>query len=78
MKDIIDAIVRNLVFHPNAVKITGTTDGKNNYYQISVIRSDRGMLIGKEGKTINAINHIVHAMHKKDGFNAVVEVVEEA
>lgn len=57
MQPLLDYIVRALVRDVDAVEVTGDENGLN----IKVDAGDRGIVIGREGRTIRAIEAILSA-----------------
>ena len=55
MKDFIAYIVKNLVDNPDNVRISEIGGTQTLIVELSVDKSDIGKVIGKKGKTINAI-----------------------
>ncbi|GIU69217.1 MAG: UPF0109 protein [Candidatus Woesearchaeota archaeon] len=74
-------LVKNLVDAPNEVKVTTTTTTKNIILQVYTAKDDRGKLIGRKGRTIDALKVILNAVkntkYKNDDFRKIVlEILE--
>ena len=80
LKEYIEQSVRNLVDKPEEVKITCSISTKLVIIQIEVEASDRGKIIGKGGRIIDALKVIVSAMKNarfpKDPKKVALEIVE--
>ncbi|MDA0986572.1 MAG: KH domain-containing protein [Bacteroidetes bacterium] len=76
MKDIVEAIVKNIVQQPDAIKITIEEVENRMTLKISVVQTDLGRLIGKEGRNINAIRTLASAIGAKDNKRVKVEILE--
>ncbi len=61
MKSLIEMITRRLCDHPEQARVFETFDGRTAVYEIAVPESDRGRLIGREGRTVRALRAFVGA-----------------
>ncbi|KKR81234.1 MAG: hypothetical protein UU73_C0003G0202 [Candidatus Daviesbacteria bacterium GW2011_GWA1_41_61] len=59
MKDLLEYIVKSLVFKPEAVEITEETQDNTLNFNLTIDPEDMGMVIGKSGQTIKAIRRIL-------------------
>jgi len=76
MKDLIKQIVQALVDHPEQVEIS-EVKGKNVLVlEIRVAKADIGKIIGKQGRTAQAIRTILSAASAKMKIRTVLEIVE--
>ena len=55
MKNLIEEIVKVLVDHPEEVQVQEVAGEQSIVYEIKVEPGDIGKVIGKQGKTANAI-----------------------
>lgn len=77
MKEFVAYIIKNLVDHPEKVQISELRGAQTFIYEVTVDKEDIGKLIGKKGRTINAIRILVaHVAHKLN-IRATIEIVEE-
>jgi uncharacterized protein len=76
MKELVEYIAKSLVDNPNDVKVSETVGERGNVIELNVAESDRGKVIGKEGRIIKAIRIIVNASSAKLDKRATVEIVE--
>ena len=65
-----------LVDHPDAVQVE-MRDGTTVMYELRVDPEDQGRMIGREGRTIQAVRALVSAAARKQGGEATVELAEE-
>lgn len=77
MKDFVAYIVKNLVDHPDAVKINEVGGTHTIILELSVEKSDIGKIIGKKGKTINAIRTLLMSVASRNGLRVNLEILEE-
>ena len=76
MKGFIEFLVKSLVKNPEAVSIEESGDSSNFRYVVTVDPSDMGLVIGKEGHTINAIRLLAKAKAVKTGVWVDVELTD--
>lgn len=72
---LVTRLARRLVDDPDAVEVRAL-EGSPVLYEIRVAPSDRGRIIGREGRTIRALRLLVGAAARKAGTRASVEVVD--
>ena len=74
MRRLVETVVRRLSDHPDEVRIAEFSEGGTLVYEVSVPESDRGRLIGREGRTVRALRGFVNAAAAARGKRAVVRV----
>ncbi len=77
MKEFVAYIVKNLVDNPDQVKINEIGGSHTVILELSVEKSDIGKIIGKHGKTINAIRTLLMAVASRTGIRINLEILEE-
>ncbi len=75
MEDLLLYIVRLLVDRPEAVQVREVRGRQGTVYRLIVHPRDRGKVIGKEGRTIEAVRAIVEAAASRWGLNITLDVV---
>jgi predicted RNA-binding protein YlqC (UPF0109 family) len=65
MKDLIKHIVLALVDHPEQVAISEVEGKQSTVFEIKVAKEDIGKIIGKKGRTAQAIRTILNAASGK-------------
>lgn len=76
MKEFAEYILKALVDHPDAVRISELLGRQHLVFEARCHANDIGRIIGKNGKTISAIRHLLSAMAAKQGHKAMLEIVE--
>ncbi|MBQ9059609.1 MAG: KH domain-containing protein [Firmicutes bacterium] len=76
MVELVSAIARSLVEHPDAVEVTETKSDDTTVIQLKVAEDDMGMVIGKQGRIAKAIRTVVKAAATKTNEKVVVEIVQ--
>jgi len=78
MKEFVEYIVKNLVDHPDKVSITEIGSSHSLIIELKVEKSDIGKIIGKKGKTINAIRTLLMSVASRNGLRVNLEIIEES
>ena len=76
MKDLLNQIVKALVDNPEQVQITEIEGSQTVVLELRVDKSDMGKIIGKQGKTANAIRTLLNAASGKIGKRYILEIVD--
>jgi len=76
MKDLLTQIVQSLVDNPEQVQVIEIESTQTVVLELRVDKSDMGKVIGKQGRTANAIRAILSAASGKAGKRYVLEIVE--
>lgn len=66
MKKLLEYILQYLVDHPQDVSVAVAEDDASISVSINVHKEDMGRVIGKEGKTINAIRSLAKVIAVKE------------
>jgi uncharacterized protein len=77
MKEFVEYIVRNLVDSPDKVRIKEIVGSQTLIIELSVDKTDIGKIIGKKGKTINAIRTLLMSVASRNGIRVQLEILEE-
>lgn len=76
MKDLILYIIKALVDNPDQVEVNEVIGEKSTILELKVAVSDRGKIIGKEGRIIKAIRIILNSASAKLNKRTTLEIVE--
>ena len=77
MKEFIEYIVKNLVDNPVQVQINEVGGTHTLIIELKVEKSDIGKIIGKKGKTINAIRTLLMSVASRNGLRVNLEILED-
>lgn len=77
MKEFVEYIVKNLVDNPDKVNINEVGGAHTLIIELSVEKTDIGKIIGKKGKTINAIRTLLMSVASRNGIRVNLEILEE-
>jgi uncharacterized protein len=76
VKELVELIARALVDHPDEVRVTETAGEKTTVLELRVHPSDVGKIIGREGRTAQALRTVLNAASAKLGRRAVLEIID--
>jgi predicted RNA-binding protein YlqC (UPF0109 family) len=76
MKELISYIVKSLVDYPDKVQIEEIEGEKTTVIELKVASEDMGKVIGKQGRTAQAIRAILTASAARKDKRAVLEILE--
>ncbi len=76
LKELIECIAKALVDNPEKVEVHEIAGEKSIIYELKVGEGDMGKVIGKEGRTANALRTIITAAAMKLGKRTVLEILE--
>ena len=77
MKEFIEFIAKHLVDAPDNVTVSESTPEENKVVlQLKVQANDVGKVIGKQGKTAQAMRTLLTAIAAKDGKRAILEILD--
>ncbi len=75
MKEFVEYISKFLVDHPNSVAVTESINEEKKYVlSLRVHAEDIGKVIGKQGKTAQAMRTLLTAVAAKEGKRAILEI----
>jgi predicted RNA-binding protein YlqC (UPF0109 family) len=77
MRDLIEFLARALVDSPDEVSLESyEEDDGTLVYELRVADDDVGKVIGRSGRTVNAIRSVVRAAAVREGRRVLVDVVD--
>ncbi|MGD8891123.1 MAG: KH domain-containing protein [Desulfobacterales bacterium] len=76
MKDLISTIARAIVDAPEKVTVSEVEGGHTLVLELKVAKQDMGKVIGKHGRTAQAIRTILSAASGKIKKRIVLEILE--
>ncbi len=76
MKDLIKRIVQSLVDNPEQVEVSEVESDRTLILEIRMAKSDIGKVIGKQGRTAQAIRTILRAASGKVKKRIIFEILE--
>ena len=76
MKDILEVVIKNLVYNPDGVSINEKTNAKSICYEVKVAKEDMGKVIGKQGKMAKAIRTLMKSIALKEHKRISIEFLD--
>jgi predicted RNA-binding protein YlqC (UPF0109 family) len=76
MKDLVVKIVQALVDQPEAVSVNEIDSNQTAVLEVSVAKTDMGKVIGKHGRTAQAIRTIIGAAAGKRRKRYLFEIID--
>jgi len=76
LKELVTFILKALVDNQDKVQVTEIAGDKSVIYELRVGEGDLGKIIGKHGRTAQAVRTIVSAAAMKLGKRTVLEILE--
>jgi predicted RNA-binding protein YlqC (UPF0109 family) len=73
----LEQVVKGLVDHPDAVNITEVEQERTTVYELRLDPSDVGRVIGRSGRTVNAIRTLLQAGSAKAGKFTRLDIIDE-
>ena len=77
MQAFLEQVVKGLVDHPDAVNITEVEQERTTVYELRLDPSDIGRVIGRSGRTVNAIRTLLQAGSAKAGKYTRLDIIDE-
>jgi len=74
--DLTRAMATELVDNPAEVEVTEIPGDQNTVIELRVAQGDIGKVIGKEGRTAQAMRTILSAVSQKVGLRAHLDIVD--
>jgi hypothetical protein len=76
MKDLVEAIAKALVDYPDQVQVRAIEGKEVTIFELRVARSDTGKIIGRQGRTVQAMRTILNAVGAKLRKRFVLEILD--
>jgi uncharacterized protein len=76
MRDLIHYIARSLVDDPDSVDVAEVEGNQTTVLELKVAKDDLGKIIGKQGRTAQAMRTILGAVSSKEKKRTVLEIIE--
>jgi len=76
MKDLVVTLAKALVDNPDAVEVDEISSGRVIVFQLKVAPQDVGKVIGKDGRTAQAIRTVLQAASVKSDRRVQLDIVD--
>jgi len=74
MREFLEFIAKHLVDHPDAVSFVTKEKDNRTIFTLTVDPLDLGKVIGKKGRTAQAMRTLLTAVAAKEGKRAILEI----
>ena len=76
MEDLLAYLAKGLVDHPDQVKVESFEEDDALVLELHVADDDTGKVIGRNGRTVNAIRTVMRACGARNDQRVLVDVVD--
>jgi uncharacterized protein len=76
MKELVQYIAQSLVDFPEQVEVVEIEGNQTSVLELKVAKEDLGKIIGKQGRTAQAIRMLLNAVAAKEKKRTVLEIIE--
>jgi len=76
MRELVTYIAKSLVDRPDQVSVAEVEGNQTTVLELTVAKEDLGKVIGKQGRTAQAIRTILSAVSSKVKKRTVLEIIE--
>ena len=76
MEDLLAYLAKGLVDHPEEVSVETFEEDDALVLELHVDPEDTGKVIGRSGRTVNAIRTVMRACGAKEGRRVLVDVID--
>lgn len=76
MQDLVLTLAKALVDKPESVAVTESTTARGSVLTLTVAREDIGKVIGKDGRTAQAIRTVLHAACGKTNRRVQLDIAD--
>jgi predicted RNA-binding protein YlqC (UPF0109 family) len=76
MREFLEFVVKNLVDQPDGVTLEEETRDDKVVFKVKVAQGEMGKLIGRKGRTAQALRVLLTAVAAKEKKRAILELVE--
>jgi predicted RNA-binding protein YlqC (UPF0109 family) len=76
MKNLVEAMVRELVDEPELVHVTQVNGTQSAVLEVRVAKTDIGKVIGRKGRTAQALRTILQAASGTRRLRTTLEIIE--
>ncbi len=78
MHDFVEYVIKKLVDKPDSVQLAQEEKEANKVvFQLKVDQEDVGKVIGKKGRTANAVRTLLSAIAAREGKRAILEIIDK-
>lgn len=76
MREFVEYVVKHLVDQPDGVAVEEETREDKVVFKVKVVQGEMGKIIGRKGRTAQALRVLLTAVAAKEKKRAILELVE--
>lgn len=76
MLELLNYILASIVSDPETIKITREDTNEDVYLNVSIPQEERGVVIGKSGRNINAIRNLISIIARRENKRVYIKIVD--
>jgi len=76
MLELLNYILTNIVSDPQTVKIDKEENANEVTFMVNIPQEERGVVIGKSGRNINAIRNLVSIIARRENKKVYIKIVD--
>jgi hypothetical protein len=76
MKEFVEFITRHIVDHPDQISLDHEVKDDKVVFRLKVAEPDVGKVIGKSGRTAQALRVLLTAVAAREGKRAILEIAD--
>jgi len=76
VRDLVLHVARGLVHEPGRVRVREHVEDGRTVLELSVAPDDRGRVIGRQGRTANAMRTLLDALAERRGGSVALEILD--
>ena len=77
LNDLVVNLTKRLVDNPEEVEVNQKQEESTLVFEVQVAKADMGKIIGKKGKTIEALRVIIGACGAKEKKRCIFKIIED-
>jgi hypothetical protein len=77
MKELVELLARHLVNDSDAVEVKEAPGDTASVLELRVAKEDFGRVIGKQGRIVNSIRHILNAVASRTNRKVALVIIEK-
>lgn len=77
MKDLVEYITKSLVDEVNRIEINEISGNQTNIIELKVAKEDIGKVIGRQGRTADAIRTILNCAAAKISKRYILQIIDD-
>jgi predicted RNA-binding protein YlqC (UPF0109 family) len=77
VEELLTSLARGLVDHPDQVELRSQPSEGGTLYELKVAPEDVGKVIGRDGRTVNAMRTLLAIAAQRRGVKARLEVLDD-